>query len=234
MTGPAQQVPSSLSALFAIARLTLMRVMRGKTVWVGIVIACLPFLLALILASQKHVDVEEPVYAVELLILALIPPMFIAASIGEELEERTATYLWSRPLPRWTVLAGKLLTLAPMAVALVIGSFIVSVELGAHKLPETAAIASLAIGAVATSIVAAGIATLVPKHGMSLAILYLLFIDVPVGEIPASIRNISVTHNAETLAGHGSGSATTGAIVLAVICVGWLALAFRRIGRIET
>jgi ABC-type transport system involved in multi-copper enzyme maturation permease subunit len=228
------QVPSSAAAVFAIARLTLKRVMRGKTVWVGIVIAALPFLLALILATQKSTDVLEPIYGVELLILALIPPMFIAASIGEELEERTATYLWSRPLPRWSVLAGKLLALAPLAIGLVLASFIISAQLGAHRMPETQQIISLAIGAVATSIVAAGIAMLVPKHGMSLSIIYLLFIDVPVGEIPASIRNISVTHAADALAGHSGTPASTGAIVLAVICTGWLALAFRRIGRVET
>jgi hypothetical protein len=62
-----------------------------------------------------------------------------------------------------------------------------------------------------------------------------LFIDLPVGEIPASVRLISVTHLSASIASTDTSTpVTTAAVALAVIVAAWLTLAFRRIGRLET
>jgi ABC-type transport system involved in multi-copper enzyme maturation permease subunit len=223
-------VPSTASAVLTIARVTLLRMSRGKLIWVALCISLLPVLLALALPDKN----DETIFGVQMLVLGVLPPMFVASSIGEEIEERTATYLWSRPLPRWTILAGKLVALVPLVIFVVVGAYVVAVELALHIVPYKG-MAALALGALATSVVAAGIATLVPKHGMSLSIIFLLFIDLPVGEIPASVRLISVTHDAASLGGANTETpASTAAIALAVISALWLALAFRRIGRLET
>ena len=49
-------------------------------------------------------DAAVAIAMVELVVMALLSSVFVASSIGEEIEERTITYLWSRPLPRWTLL----------------------------------------------------------------------------------------------------------------------------------
>src|SRR4051794_13415855 len=105
-------VPSTSASLGAIAKLTLTRLRRGRTQWVGLGIAALPLLFAVV-ASRAHSAVVEwtgianDIFVIELLVLTVLPALFIASSIGDEIEDRTTTYLWSRPLARWTVLLGK-------------------------------------------------------------------------------------------------------------------------------
>ena len=41
-------------------------------------------------------------------------------------------------------------------------------------------------------VIAAGIATLAPRHGMALAICYALFFDAPLGVLPATLKELSV------------------------------------------
>src|SRR5215216_4392853 len=110
---------SSASTMFVIAQLTLKRLLRGRAVWVSVPIAGLPILLAVAMATQKTSTVVYDVLVFQMLLLAVLPPMFVASSIGDDIEDRTATYLWSRPVPRWSVLAGKLVALAPLSAAFI-------------------------------------------------------------------------------------------------------------------
>lgn len=225
--------PSTATALATLARLTLVRLARGKLLWVSLAIAFLPIARAAGVPDKSNM--LETTFAIEMFVLAILPPLFVAPSIGEEIEDRTATYLWSRPLARWTILAGKLLALAPLSMAVIVASWIASIELGSHTLPPVASIVGLAVGALALSVVTAGIATVVPKHGMALSIIYILMFDLPFGAIPGSIRLVSVTNAAAAVAGIGDDtSPLTGAIALIVIAGVWIAVAFRRIGRLET
>jgi hypothetical protein len=229
-----RDVPSIGAALSALARLTLVRLLRGKLLWVSVAIAFLPIALAKAVASQPDTALKTT-FGIELFVLAILPPLFAAPAIGEELEDRTATYLWSRPLPRWSILAGKLLALAPFVTAIIVGSWIASIVVALQKVPPPITIVALAAGTLAVSIVSAGIATLAPKRGMAFAIIYVLIIDLSLGAIPASIQWISVTHAARVLGGFESDSSpVSGAIAMAVLSALWLAVAFRRIGRIET
>jgi ABC-type transport system involved in multi-copper enzyme maturation permease subunit len=229
-----RDVPSIGAALSALARLTLVRLLRGKLLWVSIAIACLPILLAKAVGQQPATALQTT-FGIELFVLAILPPLFAAPAIGEELEDRTATYLWSRPLPRWSILAGKLLALAPFVMAILVASWIAAIIAALHTAPPALTIVALAAGTLAVSIVSAGIATIAPKRGMAFAIIYILVIDLSLGAIPASIQWLSVTHATSTLAGLEPGSSpVSGAIAMAILSAVWLAVAFRRIGRIET
>lgn len=230
----AKTVPSTGAALSALARLTLMRLFRGKLIWVSLGIAFLPLLLA-VGARQSPDTAVQIVFGVEIFVLAILPPMFAAPAIGEELEDRTATYLWSRPLERWTILVGKLIGLVPFVVGLVLAGFVVGVFVATRGLPPVLPAVAIVAGALGTSIVSAGIAMLAPKRGMAFAIIYILILDVPVGSIPASVQWLSVTHATSVLSGlDSSSSPAAGAIALLALSAVWLAVAFRRIGRLET
>src|SRR5687767_14430638 len=122
-------VPSTASALFTLAGVTFKRLLRGRAVWVVLVIACLPLLFASATRSR------DSIIAVTFLVMCILPPVFVASTIGEEIEERTSSYLWSRPLPRWTLLVGKLLALAPVASALVAGTWFLSMQIGTDTPP---------------------------------------------------------------------------------------------------
>jgi ABC-2 type transport system permease protein len=225
------RVPSATTALATMARLTFVRLSRGKLMWISMAIGLLPILYA-----AAGFDAKDPVggvFVIEMVVLSVMAPLFVAPSIGEEIEDRTATYLWSRPLPRWTILAGKLLALAPVAMAITVVSWIGAIAIKTHELPPVATIVGLAGGALAISAISAAIAVLVPKQGMALAIIYMI-VDGIVGLFPGSIRLISVTQAATAVGGINDTSATTGAIAMVVIAAVWFAVAFRRIGRLET
>lgn len=228
-----RDVPSTGAALSALARLTLTRLLRGKLIWVSLAIACLPIALATGLGHEPTTALDIT-FGIEMFVLSILPALFAAPAIGEELEDRTATYLWSRPLPRWSILAGKLLALAPFVTAILVGSWIVSIFVALHKPPPPLTIVAIAAGTLAVSIVSASIATIAPKRGMAFAIIYILIIDLPLGGIPAATRWLSVTHATRTLGGFESASPVAGGIALAILSAIWLAVAFRRIGRIET
>jgi len=230
----AHQVPSAAAALWTIARLTVRRLSRGRALWVCAAIAMLPVAFAVVMQANGGHHFHDT-FAIDLLVLAVLPPAFVASSIGEEIEDRTTTYLWSRPLPRWTVLIGKLIGLAPIAIVLVVGSWWIAIRILNQQSPRPDSVIALAAAVVAVSAISAGIAALVPKHGMALTIVYMLFFDLPVGEIPASIQIASVTHQAQLIAHvHSSDSASSGATAMAIVAGMWLIVGLWRFQRLES
>jgi ABC-2 type transport system permease protein len=223
------RVPSSTSALLTLAGVTLLRFSRGKAVWVVVAIAALPLLFGAAIRD------DDPVTVVEMLVMGLLPPVFVASAIAEELEERTSTYLWSRPLPRWTLLIGKLLALAPIAAVLIALGWVVAMQVATGAPPSARSTLAFAVGALAISAMSAGIGTLVPKHGMALSIVYFVVIDLAVGAIPASVQSISITHHVRQLGGlDDPGTITESAITLVVLAAIWLAVGLWRVRRLES
>jgi ABC-type transport system involved in multi-copper enzyme maturation permease subunit len=225
-------VPATGSVLSTLVGVTLRRLLRGRALWVILLIALLPVLLAGALNGKS--EVRDMIAALELVVMVLLPCVFVASAIGEEIEDRTTTYLWSRPLARWTLVVGKLLALAPISAVLVTGSWLLAMQAGSAPVSLQPAIA-FAAGTCAVSVVAAGIALLVPKHGMAVSIAYLVIIDLVVGGIPASLQAISITRQVRLLAGIESApSLVTPAITTVVIAAVWLAIGLWRLRRLES
>jgi hypothetical protein len=221
---------SDTAAVFALARLTAWRFVHGRMPWVGALVAALP--IAFAAALRGHASFATRSFEIEELLLVVLPAIAVAASITSELDDRAVTYLWSRPLARWTVVVGKLVVLAPFVVALVALSWIASNAVGAGELPSLASIGGLAAGALGATMISAALAIVAPRYGMVLAIVYMLC-DGVVGEIPAHIQLISITHDAGELAGVTGSSPAVAAIGLVIISSSWLAYGLRRIGRLE-
>lgn len=230
--------PSAWSTTLTIAALTLRRLVRGRALWVSGAIAALPIAFAAALRSNgrpEHTMILD-VHAFVQLVLSVLPAMFVASSIGEEIEDRTTTYLWSRPVPRWAVLAGKLLALVPIICALSLASWTLAMTIGVGVTPSAVSCVGFVLGAVALSVVAAAIATLVPRYGMPLVICYSLFLDLPLGVMPASIKNLSISHHVRAIADimeNTDDSARSSAIGIATIAVVWGVVALARIRRLE-
>ncbi|MBV8762065.1 MAG: ABC transporter permease [Deltaproteobacteria bacterium] len=225
-----------------IARVTLKRISRGQAVWVALGISLIPVIVAMVLRqaapASDRAEFTLDLYVVEMFVIAIVPALFVASSIGEEIEDKTITYLWSRPLPRWHVIAGKLVALAPIAAALVLVGWLLAIQIAEDRLAPLSTIIGIVAASLAVSFVAAGIGTLAPKHGMALTIIYMLLFDVPIGEIPASLQVLSITHQARLLAGIAvRGVRETDrlapAITLAVLGGVWLAVGLWKIRRTE-
>ena len=185
---------SGWATAFVIARLTLTRLFRGRAVWISAIIAALPMAFAAAARSNfGKSNVADDILAFEMLLLAIVPAMFVSSSIGDDIEDRTTTYLWSRPVPRWSVIVGKLIALAPLSALVIMASWSASVFVGNRALPPAQSTVALAVGTIVACFACAGIATLVPKHGMPLTIAYMLFFDLPVGVMPISLAKLSIT-----------------------------------------
>jgi hypothetical protein len=230
-------MPGTLSTVLTLAGVTLARISRGKAMWIGVGIAALPIVNASIVRANAGRLNASPIemFSVSLGLLALLPAMFIGASIGEEIEERTSTYLWSRPIARWAVLAGKLCALTPIVIVLIVGGWYAVHEIWADRAPTLLGCVALAGGCVGASLVAAGIATLVPKHGMSFTIAYML-VDLFIGALPFSLRELSITYQTALLSqlGKEPPAIAAPAITLLVLSALWSAISYRRIQRLET
>jgi ABC-2 type transport system permease protein len=226
-------VPSIAFALATLIGVTWKRVLRSRSVWVVILIALLPSIPAAALAGDQ--DARDAVSVVEIIVMALLPSVFVASSIGEEIEDRTTTYLWSRPLPRWTVVVGKLLGLAPIAALLTSAGWVLAIKIGTGAAPTPQSTFAFAAGGLAISVIAASIAILVPKYGMALSIVYLVIIDLIVGEIPASLQTISITRQVKLLSGLREASAiATPALTMAIVAAVWLTIGLVRLRRLES
>ncbi len=123
-------LPGFAHTVRAAARLTVLRMRRGRSVWLSIGIGGL--LLGAALAIRLSADVEPGVlwaamidYPLRRVLVFLVPFLFCATALSEEIEARTATYLFSRPAPRSAVLLGKWVAGAGLAVAVVCGSVLV-------------------------------------------------------------------------------------------------------------
>jgi ABC-type transport system involved in multi-copper enzyme maturation permease subunit len=230
-----RELPTAIRAVREVAGLTLRRVSRGRTLWVAGIIALVPVVFGALLRSVgPRGNLTDELLAFQLLVLAVLPPMFIASSIGEEIEDRTITYLWSRPIPRWAVVVGKLLALAPISMVLIAVSWHLACTLGLQAAPAGRSHLALVAAAGVISAIATGVAVLVPRHGMALTIGYML-IDFFLGLIPASIQNLSVLHHVTTISlpkPDGPSTASAAAWLAGVAAV-WLAVALRRIRNLE-
>jgi ABC-type transport system involved in multi-copper enzyme maturation permease subunit len=201
------RVPSGASAAASLARLSVKRLFRSRTLWISAILAVAP-LVAQIAAggSASMKDEWRELYSVLTVVLAIIPALLLAPAIAEEFEDRTYTYLWSRPSPRWALLAGKLMGLVPVAVAFVTASIALSFflafgsETGQHLGLLRDNLMAAALGVVAVSCTALGIGSLVFRHATAVSIVYLLAIDSAVGAMPFSIQNLSVSFHVRTIA----------------------------------
>lgn len=235
MTARSNPVPGVMSAVSTVASVTLTRLGRGKALWIGLLLAALPVINAKIVHTYAEKLRASPseMFAASLGLLVLLPAMFIGASIGEEIEERTATYLWSRPVARWAVIAGKLCALAPIVIALIVGGWFAAHEIWVGGAPTLTSCVALAAGCLAASLIAAGVASVLPKHGMGFTIAY-MFVDIFVGALPFSLRELSVTHQAAVLSQLGdSREITTPAIMLIMASGVWSVIGLLRIQRLE-
>jgi ABC-2 type transport system permease protein len=229
------RAPSSLSTVGVLASITWMRLVRGRALWVSLLVGLLPCLYAFMMRGRDRTGIGDELFAFEILVLAILAPMFVASSLGEEIEERTTTYLWSRPIPRWAILAGKLATIVPIVAAISVASWLLSAQIAWSLVPPAQTFLSLALGSIALGLLAAAFSTLAPKHGMALTICYLVFFDVPAGVLPAAMQEVSVTHQLRTVSGMWpmDGSFVEGLIGLSVITLATGALAIYRMRRLE-
>jgi ABC-2 type transport system permease protein len=233
-------VLGGLEATLAIAKVAAIRTRRGRSIWVVIGLSVLPLAFAAILRDRELLSQWGRVMSFWAYFLAILPPVLLASAIGEEIEERTMTYLWSRPLPRWSIIAGKFVALIPILWVVLAVSILAPLVLLFPDLPDRGDLAGRAIlaaivGTTAAAAVTAGITTLAPRYGTILSLAYLMFIDRTFAWWDWSIGKLSVTYHALRVSGaYGHAESLPVAIAwLTGIVLVWMAVAVVRVRSLE-
>jgi ABC-2 type transport system permease protein len=245
-TGPRGKVLGGLSAAWVQAGWTARRLLRGRMLWVAAVFTLGPILFTVAMAESRRPVRWDELFAAMMLLTAIVPPLFAASTTADEIEDRTYTYLWSRPLPRWSVLAGKLIATVPMTAAVLCLTMLICFQLGRGSVsptfpwPESAlahALGALALASLGLSMASCGISVLMPRHGLGVTYAYLLALDAPLAAMPFSIANLSITHHILTVAGvqQGGSTGSVGVSIIWLLGIGgfWFAIALRRISASE-
>ncbi|MHC5064674.1 MAG: ABC transporter permease [Planctomycetota bacterium] len=145
----------------------------------------------------------ELVYSIYLFLLypqtiCLLLALFYGTSVlGQELDGKTLTYLFTRPLPRWKFVLGKYLgILAALAVPLtlsVLGSWLLLGAVGGLKLIGSILLVSLG-AVVAYNAIFLLFGFLIPRRAMIAALLYGVFFEFVLSFVPAMVNQITVTY----------------------------------------
>jgi ABC-2 type transport system permease protein len=108
-------------ATMPITAVTLRGLLGRRRTLLMVLLVGLPVLVALLLrvaGSDVNVDrILDPM--IVRTILPLVALVFGTAALGSELEDGTAVYLIIKPIPRWRIIAAKMLVAAGLTVALI-------------------------------------------------------------------------------------------------------------------
>jgi len=240
---PSGSVVSGVKATTIIARLTFKRLFRSKGIWFTFAMSLLPILIATLGSrdSDTPKKVWDAVFGIGLLLYCIAPPIHLASTIAEEIEDKTFTYLWSRPFPRWSVITGKVLALLPTLCVLFSITFGLAffMSYGDKASANTdmlmKGMTSLWLGMLAASCVCIGLGSIVPRFPLVVSIIYLLIIDIAISGIPAAVNHASVIYNMVVIAGLEDKNSDTLTAVISLLCISalWMSVAVWRIGRTE-
>jgi hypothetical protein len=236
-----------VSAVWVVARLAWLRLRRGRALWVSGLLVLAPIALALTAGLRIDDPGRRWSLVAELAFRSLVllaPVIHLAAALGEETEDKTYTYLWSRPIAREAVLLGKMLAIAPVfallaPLALAVCYLLVATGPGEVPLEWLGrAAAASALGVVSSSAFALGFGALVPRHALVAALAWRFLSENVLASIGA-VQNLSALYHVEVIADlpekpvDTSGRPLGAAVALLALTAVWLAVGLWRARVVE-
>lgn len=210
------ELPNVFTSTLTVARFSAKRILRGKKLGLALVSTLL--VVATVVVTRYLSDEALPTDVMQIgtrwgffgLLAYLLPFLFTAGNIAEEVEGRTFVYLASRSLGRLPVVLGKYLAGVGFAAVFLLvglllmhlGVFAASPSALVDALPETGrAAASLVL----LSLVYGGICSfwgaVIPEAGGIVATLHLAILEFLFGWMPGVFRLLSMSYMARQLAG---------------------------------
>ena len=123
-----------LRAAWILFQAHLWRIFRTRRAWIAIALAGMPVALATVVSFVSHFEGPPPLevlvsftwFFLIQTIVPLVSMVMASAVIAEEIEDRTITYLFTRPIPRPAILLGRWLAVAlPIVVVLCVAAELV-------------------------------------------------------------------------------------------------------------
>lgn len=230
------KVLSGASATLVIAGLSLRRLLRSRLILIIAIFAALPLLPLLVGAGDMPDTKWNHFFPVAAVVQLLVASLLMAPAIAEEISDKTYTYLWSRPFPRWAILAGKLLTGACIGIAVFTTLVVAAYVLTGLGEPNTLirGIVGLSAGVIAVGCIAASFGILMPSYPLAFSIAYFLVVDFALGMMPFAGAKISVFHHILAIGLEANEESLPVALLwLTGLSAFWLTIGLWRLGRRE-
>ena len=125
---------------------------------------------------------------------------FGTTALGAEREEQTLVFLLTRPIPRWQILFAKVLASLPLAAGFVMGSFTLYCLLAGSAGAFALKTYWLAILAMTTAYLGLfHLFAVAFRHPTMLALVYALFMELFVANLPGSIKQLAINYYGRSL-----------------------------------
>lgn len=212
---------SFLRASTWIARAHLRRALTSRRLLVCALIAFLPTLVAFVAtaASRRAVAGDLAAHLTYVLVLQIVLPLstllFGSAVIAEEVEDRTITYLFTRPVPRAALLAGRFASSVALLALLLCAALAALLATAARARGEGEPIdpalvprlfTVLIFGTVAYTAVFACVGAFF-RHAMMVGIGYAFAIEGFLANLPGRTQVVTIQYHMRSyLSGEGSGA----------------------------
>lgn len=207
------QPPGGMAVARQIAGMSVQRASRSRLLRVTLAVLTLPVLttLAGVLSGRNGSAFFETVLELYLRYLApLVLAFYASQSVAEEVQGRTITYLWSRPIPRWALPLGKylgtvLITASLLSLSLVACYLVAMIPAGSALFAELPLLAlglvSIVVATLYFAAVAAAFGALIASFPFAVMLIYVLAIDIAMSFVPGMIKVLSMTVHLRVIAG---------------------------------
>jgi ABC-2 type transport system permease protein len=232
--------------------LTLRQQLSRKSTLLLVFLALLPALVALLFRLSDNTE-DPQSWTADVLyngliitnVLPLTALIFGTSVLGDELEDGTAFYLLTKPIPRWQILMPKLIAPWILTSVLLVASTVLSgfiaIDTGPRDVVFGAAVAMVLGSLVYTTLFVA--LSVLSTHALVFGLIYVYIWEGAVAALFEGIRYLSVRNYTLGVADWAAGkvpdtfdayvSGVTALILMAVVTIGASMLAERRLQRAE-
>lgn len=194
------------------ARMTLLRLRRGRILWAAGLLLLSPLLYVVPLAIAGHWgrglfdEVNELCFR---FLIPFVPALLASPLLAEEIENKTFTFVFARPAPRSSLIAGKYVAVIAPLVLVIVPTLLVSWLIAMVRFPsdmadgwphllrvETAAV----LGVCAFGALALTLGTVFSRHPFVAVVVYLGLIEAGLGSTPVVLNLLAVSWHLRNVA----------------------------------
>jgi ABC-type transport system involved in multi-copper enzyme maturation permease subunit len=205
--------PSALATARLMAAMSIRRARRGKLLWLTALVMALPVaaaLLALVSGNAGEAFYEKVLEVYLRYLSPFVLSLYASFSVAEEVQAKTITYLFCRPVARWALPLGKYLAAVTVCAVLMCGSlllvFIVSM-LGEPSalMPGIGTLLSgllaVLLAAIHFGAVAAAFGAMITSYPFVLTLIYFMAVEVGFSFVPGWFKVVAMSVHLRVIAG---------------------------------
>jgi ABC-type transport system involved in multi-copper enzyme maturation permease subunit len=186
------------------ARMSWLKLRRGRLVWAAAALWALPLVYAVGLAIAGHWGrgfFDEVCELYFRFLVPFVPALVASSAVAEEIENKTFTFAFARPAPRASLVLGKWAAATLPSLAVVVPSLLLAWVVAHVRFPGDMAQtwthllrveAAAVLGLLAYGGLALALGTMFSRHPVVAVLGYLLVIEVGLGSAPLVLHLLAV------------------------------------------